>query len=168
MRRALNVLQACHAAYDITGEAEIYNCTGNPHPSDIDTIVGSMLSDEFTAAFKSASSSLRNAILINFTVINIMKTERGLALQDLLTGTYEYIETIELKPHARIYLLDFLATLEYITLFTSVIYAHIHASDIDFRLAPMNECNCQPFSAPLRTLLSYLTKLHETCTLFPK
>lgn len=48
------------------------------------------------------------------SVITAMKTERGLALQDLLTGTYEYIETIEFKPNARIYLLDHLATIEYV------------------------------------------------------
>ena len=41
-----------------------------------------------------------------------MKTERGLALQDLLNGAFEYIEELEFKPHARIYLLDFLATTE--------------------------------------------------------
>ncbi|KAJ7504299.1 P-loop containing nucleoside triphosphate hydrolase protein [Mycena galericulata] len=98
MRRALNVLQACHAAYDLTGETEIYNCTGNPHPADIETIVNSMLSDEFTTSY---------------TLITAMKTERGLALQDLLTGAYDYIESLELKPHARIYLLDYLATTEH-------------------------------------------------------
>jgi replication factor C subunit 3/5 len=42
-----------------------------------------------------------------------MKTEKGLALQDLLTGAYEYVETIDFKPQARIYLLDYLATTEY-------------------------------------------------------
>ncbi|EIN09515.1 P-loop containing nucleoside triphosphate hydrolase protein [Punctularia strigosozonata HHB-11173 SS5] len=99
MRRALNVLQACHAAYDEIGETEIYNCTGNPHPSDIETIVNSMLADEFTTSYQS--------------VINALKTERGLALQDLLAGAFDYIETIELKPHARAYLLDHLATTEY-------------------------------------------------------
>jgi len=67
MRRALNVLQACHAAYDIVGETEIYNCTGNPHPSDIETIVNSMLSDEFTISYQSQSlvkMSLRSVWLI--------------------------------------------------------------------------------------------------------
>ncbi|KAF7308443.1 AAA domain-containing protein [Mycena chlorophos] len=98
MRRALNVLQACHAAYDLTSETEIYNCTGNPHPKDIETICNSMLSDEFTTAY---------------TLITKMKTERGLALQDLIQGAFEYVETIELKPHARIYLIDYLATTEY-------------------------------------------------------
>ncbi|KAF8634589.1 hypothetical protein AX17_004178 [Amanita inopinata Kibby_2008] len=98
MRRALNVLQACHAAYDMTGENEIYNCTGSPHPSDIETVVNSMLSDEFTTSYQ---------------MINALKTERGLALQDLITGAYEYLETIELKPHVKVYLLDYLATSEY-------------------------------------------------------
>ncbi|KAJ6591469.1 P-loop containing nucleoside triphosphate hydrolase protein [Mycena vulgaris] len=98
MRRALNVLQACHAAYDLTGETEIYNCTGNPHPADIETIVNSMLADEFTTCY---------------TMITALKTERGLALQDMLTGAYDYIEGLELKPHARIYLLDYLATTEH-------------------------------------------------------
>ena len=45
-----------------------------------------------------------------------MKLDRGLALPDLLNGAYEYIETINFKPHARIYLLDFLATTEYVHL----------------------------------------------------
>lgn len=56
MRRALNILQACHAAYDIVGETEIYSCTGNPHPSDIEIIVNSMLADEFTTSYQSKSS----------------------------------------------------------------------------------------------------------------
>ena len=55
MRRALSVLQACHAAYDITTETEVYNCTGSPHPSDIETIVNSMLGDEFTTAYQSTN-----------------------------------------------------------------------------------------------------------------
>ncbi|KAF8555967.1 DNA replication factor [Imleria badia] len=98
MRRALNVLQACHAAYDSVGESEVYNCTGSPHPSDIEKIVHSMLSDEFTTSIQ---------------MITAMKTERGLALQDLLSGAYEYVETIQFKPQARVYLLDFMSTIEH-------------------------------------------------------
>ena len=48
-------------------------------------------------------------------MISALKTERGLALQDLVTGAYEYVETIDFKPHARVYLLDFLATTEYVS-----------------------------------------------------
>ncbi|KAI0033930.1 P-loop containing nucleoside triphosphate hydrolase protein [Vararia minispora EC-137] len=98
MRRALSVLQACHAAYDRTGETEVYACTGNPLPVDIETVVNSMLSDEF---------------LTSYNLINALKTERGLALQDLLVGASEYVETIEFPPAARIYLLDQIATIEH-------------------------------------------------------
>lgn len=50
--------------------------------------------------------------------------ERGLALQDLLSGAYEYLETIELKPQARIYLLDHLATTEYVFHSTWLVNQH--------------------------------------------
>jgi len=55
MRRALNVLQACHAAYERVGETEVYTCTGSPHPADIEAIVNSMLSEEFTTSLQSES-----------------------------------------------------------------------------------------------------------------
>lgn len=45
-------------------------------------------------------------------MISALKTDRGLALQDLLNGAYEYVDELDLKPHARIYLLDYLATAE--------------------------------------------------------
>ncbi|EIM86821.1 P-loop containing nucleoside triphosphate hydrolase protein [Stereum hirsutum FP-91666 SS1] len=98
MRRALNILQACHAAYDQTGETEVYNCTGSPEPADIETVVNSMITDEFTTSYH---------------MISTLKTERGLALQDLLIGAYEYIEGIDFPPAARVYLLDHLATTEH-------------------------------------------------------
>lgn len=47
-----------------------------------------------------------------FTVISDMKVERGLALQDLITGAYDYVEDIDLPPQARVYLLDQMATTE--------------------------------------------------------
>ncbi|KAG5219534.1 Subunit of heteropentameric Replication factor [Salix suchowensis] len=61
MRRALNVLQTT-----------VYNCTGSPHPSDIETIINAMLSEEFTTAY---------------TMLSSIKMEKGLALQDLLLLT---------------------------------------------------------------------------------
>ena len=45
-------------------------------------------------------------------VISSLKIERGLALQDLITGAYEYMETIDFGPAARVYLLDQLASTE--------------------------------------------------------
>lgn len=52
MRRALNVLQACHAAYDKIDQVTVYNCTGNPLPADVEKIVDTMMNGEFTTAYK--------------------------------------------------------------------------------------------------------------------
>lgn len=115
MRRALNVLQACHAAYDLIAEDEIYACTGNPHPSDIEAIVNTMMTAEFTTAYQSAFylNERVDFILPSSSAVIRLKTERGLALQDLIIGAYEYLENLELPPQSRVYLLDFIATTEY-------------------------------------------------------
>lgn len=44
--------QACHAAYDQTDETAVYNCTGNPHPQDIDEIMQTMMRDSFEVAYQ--------------------------------------------------------------------------------------------------------------------
>lgn len=53
MRRALNILQACHAAFDRIDDTAIYTCTGHPHPKDIQRIVDTMMNDDFTTAYSS-------------------------------------------------------------------------------------------------------------------
>ncbi|KAH8918295.1 DNA replication factor [Atractiella rhizophila] len=98
MRRALNVLQACHGAYDQTDETAVYNCTGSPHPKDIASIVDSMMNEEFQTSFNRISA---------------IKAEKGLALQDLIAGIFELIQTLVLPPSARIYILDNLAQIEH-------------------------------------------------------
>lgn len=53
-------------------------------------------------------------------MITALKTDRGLALQDLLAGAFEYIDTIEFPPAARVYLLDQLATTESVVFYVPV------------------------------------------------
>ncbi|CEH11843.1 p-loop containing nucleoside triphosphate hydrolase protein [Ceraceosorus bombacis] len=99
MRRALNILQACHAAYeDKIDETAVYACTGNPHPSDIELIVGSMMNDEFSTSYNYVSS---------------LKASKGMAMADMVSGIYDFLMTLKLPPTARIYLLDQLATIEH-------------------------------------------------------
>lgn len=97
MRRALNVLQACHAASDHIDETAVYNCTGNPHPEDIEAVLKSMMQDEFTTAFNT---------------IVALKTAKGIALADMISGVYDLLASIKLPPKSRIYLLDHLADTE--------------------------------------------------------
>lgn len=106
MRRALNILQACHAANDVIDEDSVYHCTGHPHPKDIETAFQAMLQQEFTTAYQSMYAQLTVAI-------QSLKVDKGTALADLLTGMHALVMTLELPAHARAYLLDQMATIEY-------------------------------------------------------
>ena len=130
MRRALNVLQvralvllssprflhqACHAAYESIDETAVYNCTGNPHPKDIERVVQSMMSDEFGTAFnRKLTRSWPRCGLALTPVITSLKTEKGLALQDLIAGAYDFLQTVDLPKQSRIYLLDHLGSTEWV------------------------------------------------------
>jgi len=102
MRRALNVLQACKAAVD--GDATeiddemIYECVGAPHPQDIETVLDSILKDDWS------TSSI---------TINTFKQQKGLALIDLITGFVDILNKYELKPKTRIAILKGLSEIEY-------------------------------------------------------
>jgi len=52
MRRALNVLQACHALGERVDEAMVYRVTGNPEPADIERIVQGLMNDPFEVAYR--------------------------------------------------------------------------------------------------------------------
>jgi replication factor C subunit 3/5 len=64
-----------------------------------------MMSDDFSTSYR---------------LVMKMKTDRGLALQDLLTGAYEYFETLEFPPAARVHLLDKLAAIEYVVFLVDI------------------------------------------------
>ncbi|KAK9239488.1 P-loop containing nucleoside triphosphate hydrolase protein [Lipomyces kononenkoae] len=105
MRRALNVLQACHVARD-DAEAEgtpitvedIYECVGNPRPADIRLIMDTIMSAEWGTALRT---------------IRKMKKTNGLALADILPGLFEEIERIQVKPVTRTEWIMGLADIEY-------------------------------------------------------
>jgi replication factor C subunit 3/5 len=45
-------------------------------------------------------------------VITTLKVERGLALQDLISGTYDFLQTVDLPTQSRVFLLDHLGSCE--------------------------------------------------------
>ncbi|CAG8528747.1 4328_t:CDS:10 [Diversispora eburnea] len=98
MRKALNVLQACHAAYDYIDETVVYKCTGNPEPGDIKYIVNTMLNDEFTTAYSNVQK---------------LKREKGLALQDIVTEVHKYLNDFEIPRKAIVFLIDQLSQIQY-------------------------------------------------------
>ncbi|KAM0348086.1 hypothetical protein ACHAPU_004589 [Fusarium lateritium] len=117
MRRALNVLQACHASStplreknapkvpeseiqreNITTET-IYNCIAAPPPDAITEIVSTLLK----------TSDVTSCL----TTINALKVSRGLALADIITALSEELVKLEVSPEVMITWLDGLANIEH-------------------------------------------------------
>ncbi|RMZ87275.1 hypothetical protein DV736_g5499, partial [Chaetothyriales sp. CBS 134916] len=116
MRRALNVLQACHAGsrplpirgekhaatdikYDLITNETIYQCIAAPNPEDIRLIMTTLLS---TPDVTSCLSS-----------INTIKQQKGLALADILTGLAEELNQLQVNAATRVKWLEGLAEIEY-------------------------------------------------------
>ncbi|PYH87334.1 subunit of heteropentameric replication factor [Aspergillus ellipticus CBS 707.79] len=116
MRRALNVLQACHAssiplpmknapkdqprpaAETITNET-IYDCIAAPHPSDIEEIMTTLL----------ATSDVTSCL----NTVNTLKTNKGLALADILAALAEQLQRLEVPAQTRVTWLEGLAEIEW-------------------------------------------------------
>ncbi|XP_011432740.2 replication factor C subunit 5-like [Crassostrea angulata] len=98
MRKALNILQSTHMAHDVVNEDNVYTCVGHPLRRDIENIINWVLNENFTSAY--------NNILE-------MKTEKGLALQDILTEVHTYVHRLDLPINVKIHLLDKMAEVEH-------------------------------------------------------
>ncbi|KAH6622324.1 P-loop containing nucleoside triphosphate hydrolase protein [Boeremia exigua] len=117
MRRALNVLQACHASStplqppgkpavdpstivrDQITQTTIYDCIAAPHPSDIKFIIDTLLStNDMTQCLRT---------------VNNLKTLKGLALADILTAVSEELVENEVPPQVMVTWMSGLADIEY-------------------------------------------------------
>lgn len=117
MRRALNVLQACHASStplhvpgekpkadkdiqrDLITQEVIYDCIAAPHPGDIATIVQTLLT----------TSNIGSCL----STINTLKRSKGLALADILTALGEQLAEVDVPTQTRAAWLEGLAEIEY-------------------------------------------------------
>ncbi|KAF2854445.1 P-loop containing nucleoside triphosphate hydrolase protein [Plenodomus tracheiphilus IPT5] len=117
MRRALNVLQACHASStplqapgkpapdpstivrDQITQTTIYDCIAAPHPSDIKYIIETLLS--------------KNDMTECLRTVNNLKILKGLALADILTAISEELVTNEVPPQVMVTWMSGLADIEY-------------------------------------------------------
>ncbi|KAL4951278.1 P-loop containing nucleoside triphosphate hydrolase protein [Aspergillus filifer] len=116
MRRALNVLQACHASSKplpmknapkdqplpesetITNET-IYDCIAAPHPADIQQIMTTLL----------ATSDVTSCL----NTLNTLKMNKGIALADILAALGEQLQRLEVPAQTRITWLEGLAEIEW-------------------------------------------------------
>jgi len=98
MRKCLNVLQATQMAYGKVDEENAYKCTGNPTPKTMQSIVEILLNEDFHRAF---------------TSVQDIKVDAGIAIQDIISEVYYYVQTIDLPARSRIALYRQLADIEY-------------------------------------------------------
>lgn len=111
MRKALNVLQPCFSAtidessrgldggnHGTINQDLIYECVGCPQPGDVKILVDTIMKEDWTTAVRT---------------VNSLKTLKGLALADILEAITEKFASYELKPDARIVLLEGLSEIEY-------------------------------------------------------
>ncbi|CAD7702145.1 unnamed protein product [Ostreobium quekettii] len=105
MRRSLNILQSVHMAYGKVTEAGVYNCTGNPSPTDMQEVFNWLLNERFSTVFKK---------------IMQMQLEQGLALADITRELHPLIFRMHMPTSIRIDLVSKLADIEHrLTLATS-------------------------------------------------
>lgn len=117
MRRALNVLQACHASStplrppgskpipeseiqrDLITNETIFDCIAAPHPADINTITQTLLT----------TSDIGSCL----STINTLKKTKGLALADILTAMAEQLAEVDVPAQTRVAWLEGLADIEF-------------------------------------------------------
>ncbi|KAF2457003.1 DNA replication factor C subunit Rfc3 [Lineolata rhizophorae] len=113
MRRALNVLQACHASsapspvsgqHQVEGrdritETSIYDCVAAPHPGDVAVIRDTLLST--------------SDVISCLGTIATLKAAKGLALADILTALSEELAKLDVPPPTRVSWLEGLSEIEY-------------------------------------------------------
>lgn len=83
MRRSLNVMQACHMAYDVINETNVYACTGNPLPKDIKLMLNTLNNQPMKKAYE---------------VISSLQLTSGLSLSDMLTFLHDLVLQISYPP----------------------------------------------------------------------
>jgi replication factor C subunit 3/5 len=98
MRKCLNVLQACHLAYDEVTEEAAYLCTGNPLPSDVLSILQSLLNLPYAAAYNALRS---------------IQVQKGLSCIDIVTALHELIGRVKLTPDVLGFVLAKLSDVEF-------------------------------------------------------
>ena len=101
MRRTLIILQSTFLSKKDAGTIEaddVYATTGQPRPEDIEAIAGFLLNEPFAEAAAKVSA---------------VKTERGLALADIVRLLCEYVFRLHMPPNARAALISAMADVEH-------------------------------------------------------
>jgi replication factor C subunit 3/5 len=98
MRSVLNIIQSTNMACTTITEDIAYECTGNPKPEDIETIVNLLFNATFIKCFKHISE---------------IQSTKNIALLDIVSEMQPYVTQRQLSKMVRIELLEALAEVSY-------------------------------------------------------
>ena len=98
MRKCLNVMQACHLAYDVVDENTVYACTGKPLPSDVKRVLDVLLN----SGFKEATMVIGNIMV-----------DKGISLSDLVTNLHDLVLLLQCPPDVLKFILSKMSDVEY-------------------------------------------------------
>ncbi|CAN7123502.1 unnamed protein product [Brassica rapa subsp. narinosa] len=96
-------------------EEEVYLCTGNPLPKDIEQISHWLLNESFAESYKIIDSIVLTPDCY-FSIsaeISEMKTRKGLAIVDIVREVTMFVFKIKMPSHVRVQLINDLADIEY-------------------------------------------------------
>lgn len=98
MRKALNIMQSTHLAFNKVNEENVYNCVGHPSKNDMLSVINWLLNDDFTTIYNR---------LIH------LKTLKGYALQDIMTEVSRFVQMIDFPQKVLIHILEKLSDIEF-------------------------------------------------------
>ena len=98
MRKAYNLLQSVHMAYNIVDDYKVYMCAGDPLPSDIDIILNLLINNNFSKCYYK---------------INKLKEDKGYALIDIIKYLGNLILELNITQSQLIELIVNLAEIEH-------------------------------------------------------
>lgn len=132
MRKCLNVLQACHLAYDVVDEDNVYLCTGNPRPADVTAIMTTLLNERYSDAY---------------AAVHTLMTNSGLSLIDVITSLHELLTRVKMAPSVMAYVLSQLSDIEYALAFDTSDRLQLAATVGVFQIAKQMSIDLQAADA---------------------
>eukprot|EP01006_Ploeotia_vitrea_P031854 TRINITY_DN64149_c0_g1_i1.p1 TRINITY_DN64149_c0_g1~~TRINITY_DN64149_c0_g1_i1.p1 ORF type:complete len:356 (-),score=39.45 TRINITY_DN64149_c0_g1_i1:93-1160(-) len=98
MRKCLNILQSTYNSFDKVEPEEVYQCTGNPSPQDMQKIVQAVVEHDFSDALREVKK---------------IQEDKGLSINDMLGEMLTYVMKMDFNEDIKIFLLEKLADAEY-------------------------------------------------------
>ena len=90
MRKCLNILQSTHMAFPKVDALSVYQVTGQPQPEDVENFVRWLTQEDFDSCFDNCWRTM---------------SEKGLALQDMLTEISAFVSHLDVKEPIHIAML---------------------------------------------------------------